>query len=162
MKIVDLRENTKSYQVKGALEKAIPLIPKELITGVRNIVLLDKDHYGKRNAGGRYVNIKGTNKSDIEMYFEHYEEIPKEIINNKVFLGLLTLNTLFHELYHHLIRFHKKKMKPKFEMEQRQADNYAGQQVRKIVMEIFPVNTNRDEYDQMKAMARKVNNFTEV
>jgi hypothetical protein len=104
VKIVDLRENTKSYEVEGALEKAMPLIPKELITGVRSIVLLDKDRYGKRNAGGRYVNIKGTNKSDIEIYFEHYEEIPKEIINNKVFLGLLTLNILFHELYHHLIR----------------------------------------------------------
>jgi hypothetical protein len=53
-------------------------------------------------------------------------------------------------------------MKPKFDMEQRQADNYAEQQVRKIMIEIFPVNTNKNEYDQMKAMVKRVNDLIQV
>jgi hypothetical protein len=106
------------------LREAIPHISDKNSPGIRKIVLLDKDYHGNRRAGARYVPIKGTNRADIEMYLNHYNDMPDKLKSNRIFIGFALLSTLFHELYHHIVRFHKKKDQPNFNMEQRRADNW--------------------------------------
>jgi hypothetical protein len=152
IEIEDHREQSSWVPAIEVLQKAIPYISDKNLPGIRKVVLLDNDYHGKKDAGARYVPIQGTNRADIEMYFNHYKDIPKEIASNKIIIGMLIVSTLFHELYHHMVRFHKTKEQPSFEKEQRRADNWGARRTKEIITKIYPQDEFRKEYKAFKAI----------
>jgi hypothetical protein len=143
MKIVDARKTTKHYEVVLFIDRALREIEPQLILGIRHVVLLDQDTYGKRDASGRYVSVAGTKWHDIEIYFKHFAEVPPDYAY-PVYIAAMTVRTLLHEIYHHKLAFHHHARHPRFSAEQNDATRWAEDQLERIFPKVF----EGEEYKQ--------------
>lgn len=145
VEIEDVRANSSWAPAVSILETFMPKIDPKYFVGIRKIVLLDKDyHRDKRvQATGRYIPIEGTRGGDIELYLEYLSELPDEAKNSRMYLTYRILKTLAHELYHHRVRGQRIERRPKFEQEQKRADQWAAKIVKPIFAEVFP----REKYE---------------
>jgi hypothetical protein len=149
MKIEDHRNHSSWVPAASILEEFIPRFDKRYFVGIKKVILLDYDYHKdkKRKAAARYVPVKGTKLANIEMYLGQYNDLPEEARRSRMFIAWNILLTLAHELYHHRIRGQRKRRKPKFTQEQKEADNWASKIVKPIFIKEYPPDPHRKEWN---------------
>lgn len=155
MKVEDRRKASFGVPVREIIVAATPHIDPGLCAGIRQIVLLDNDYHGSRNAAARYVPVAGTNRSDVEMYCSFFTTVPDSIKNNKIGWAFAVLSILLHELYHHRVRFQKLADQPSFDMEQRRADNWGMKQSFEVIKRMYPRENHAEEYNQLVKLVKE-------
>ena len=86
MKIDDKRCTSSWVPAVEILNEVIPFFREQNFAGIRRIVLLDQDYHKGSKALGRYCAVAGTNRADVELYFEWYNELPEELRESKLYL----------------------------------------------------------------------------
>ena len=155
MEIQDLRQSSSWVAAVSILEEFIPKFDPSHFIGIKKIVLLDNDYRNEKKepAAARYVQIKGTNFANIEIFLDRYSELPEEAKKSRMFLTWYLLKSVAHELYHHRIRGQKKIRRPNEKKEQRDADQWAEKTLGPIFVAVYPKNPHQKEWE---LIARKI------
>ena len=112
---------------------------------------MDTD-YRKDDAAGRYVPIRGTNRADIEMYFDWYTTFSPEALESALLLTYLVTNTLMHEIYHHIVRGQKRLKRPSGAVEEKDAAQWAKGAVGHVFRELYPRERFEPHWQQVLAV----------
>jgi len=124
MNIDDKRSTTSWVPAVDILNEALPHFRKQNFAGIRRVVLLDQDYHKGPEALGRYCPVKGTKQADVELYFEWYDELPEKVRSSRLYLTYMIIQTLMHEVYHHIVRGQHRLRQPKFKTEQAKASQW--------------------------------------
>jgi hypothetical protein len=152
MRIEDQRTETSWVPAISILEKFQPKLDQKHFIGIKKIILLDEDYHTNdifNKACGRYVKVPRTKFANIELYFDRFQHLPDAAKQNRQYLSFYILHTLLHELYHHRIRGQKKVRKPKFETEQKKANEWADSTLFPIFSECFPKERYENEWNEI-------------
>jgi len=143
--IEDLRRGAfASIPAKEILEQIVPLLRKDLLVGVRKIILVDNDYWKKRPAMARYIPVRGTKLADIEIYFDRITKVPKSLQFHRMYVTYTLTRSLAHEIYHHYVNGQRRVRKPKSKREEQTADDWGKQTAGYILTKLFP----GEEYSQ--------------
>ena len=156
MTIEDKREKCSVVPAVEILGQIVPSVPKNYLTGIRKILLLDEDYHGQGGALARYVAIQGTKAANIELYFDHYATAPEALQSNRIFLTLFLATALMHEIYHHLVRAQRRFRKPTNKLEEERAAQWSEEKAMKILLQIFPPDRYQEEFNQFKRMRDEI------
>jgi hypothetical protein len=149
--IEDLRRGEfASIPAKEILEQIVPLLRNDLLVGVRKIILLDHDYWGKRPAMARYVPVRGTKLADIEIYFDRFKKVPKSLHTHRMYVAYTLTRSLGHEVYHHYVSGQRRVRKPKFKREQQIADDWGKQTAEYILPRLFPGEESAQEWKRVQ------------
>ena len=151
MKIIDKREKWIAIPAVEILNKSIPIFRKENLLGIRRIILKDVfyDHK-KRMARGRYCPIASTNRADIEIYFEWYDEFPPELKKNDIYLHYMIIRIFLHEVYHHIVRGQKRIKKMKNSIEEENCFKWAHGGAQYALQKMFPPEEYKSKLTEIK------------
>jgi hypothetical protein len=149
VEIEDLRQDSSWVPAVSILEEFIPKFNPSHFIGIKKIVLLDKDyrHEKKEPAAARYVQIRGTNFANIEIFLGRYSNLPEEAKRSMMFLTWHLLKSVAHELYHHRIRGQKKIRRPNEKKEQRDADQWAEKTIGPMFVAAYPKDPYQKEWE---------------
>ncbi len=134
------------------LDKIIPHVSPEDSRGVRQIVLCDDDyheHKGGSRVRGRYLQVKGTNLADVEIYLGTFSTIPEPLKHEPIFLTYQLAIILMHELYHHSIQNQHRRKQPSFRKEEDDATHWAETQATTILYKIFPLSDFKSDHERI-------------
>jgi len=150
MKIVDQRVQSAQIPVTLLLEDLLKRIEPRHLTGIRRIILLDRDcRRRKKPSIARYVPIRGTRTAEIELYMEHLLELPDRARKNRIYLARYLLKALLHEIYHHRIRGLRTHRKPPDKKEEIDADRWASETMAEILSDRFGKEVFESEMKQI-------------
>ncbi|HZA53218.1 MAG TPA: hypothetical protein VE616_03125 [Candidatus Udaeobacter sp.] len=149
--IEDLRHGEfASIPAKEILDQIIPLLRTEIFRGVRKIVLLDQDYWGKRPAMARYIPVRGTKLADIEIYFDRFTKVPKPLQTHRMYVAYTLTRSLGHEIYHHYVNGQRRIRKPKAKREEQTADDWGKQMAGYILTKLFPGEEYTQEWKRVQ------------
>ena len=161
MDIEDLRKDSSWVPALSILEEFIPRFDPSHFAGIKKIVLLDSDYRKEKKepAAARYVQIRGTNFANIEIFLGRYSKLPEEAKKSRMFLTWHLLESLAHELYHHRIRGQRKIRQPNEKKEQRGADKWAEKTIAPLFLAVYPSDPYQKEW---QLIADKVKELREA
>jgi hypothetical protein len=148
VEIEDLRKDASWIPALSILEEFIPKFDPSHFIGIRKIVLLDKDYRNEKKepAAARYVQIKGTNFANIELFLDGYSGLPEEAKQSRMFLTWYLLKSVAHELYHHRIRGQRKVRQPNYKKEQKDADEWAEKTIGPLFLAVYRSDQYQKEW----------------
>ena len=161
MQIEDQRNETAWVPAISILEEFQPKLDQKYFIGIKKIILLDEDYHTNdifNKANGRYVKVPRTKFANIELYFDRFQDLPDEAKQNRQYLSFYILHTLLHELYHHRIRGQKKIRKPKFETEQKKANEWSDSILFPIFRKCFPGEKYKGEWEEIHKKVKEHRN----
>jgi len=149
MEIEDLRKDSSWIPAISILEEFIPKLDPAYFIGIKKIVLLDKDYRKEKKepASARYVKIQGTKFANVELYLNHFSNLPEEAKQSRMYFAWCLLTSLAHELYHHRVRGQRRIRQPKYKQEQRNADQWAHKTICPIFSQAFPKDPYEKEWN---------------
>jgi hypothetical protein len=149
MQIEDLRKDSSWMPAVSILEEFIPKLDPTYFAGIKKIILLDNDYHKEKKvtAAARYVPIRGTKLASLEFYLGHFSTLPEEAKQSRMYLTWRLLFSLAHELYHHRVRGQNRIRRPKFEREQKNADEWALKTINPIFAAVYPKDLYEKEWN---------------
>jgi hypothetical protein len=149
MEIEDLRKDSSWMPAVSIFEEFIPKLDPTYFAGIKKLILLDNDYHKNKKvtAAARYVPIRGTKFASIEFYLGHFSTLPEEAKQSRMYLTWRLLFSLAHELYHHRVRGQNKIRRPKFEQEQKNADEWVVKTINPIFAAVYPKDLYEKEWN---------------
>lgn len=97
----------------------------------------EKDDLIKSSAGHcvwtkvleRYCRVDETEQAEVESYFDCYQGIQEKAKTNWICFTYQIVRTLMHEIFHHLVRGQQHLRRPRLEIEETRAKEWADRMV---------------------------------
>lgn len=151
VEIDDRREEFRWIPAVEILRSVIAHIPEKNIAGIRKIILFDQDYKKDRGVtvGARYVPVSGAKTADVEIFFQWYSSLDKNLVKNKVYLTYTLSSSLIHELFHHSTNLLKINRKQSDEKDEARAEDFGDKGAKYIVNKIYPRDAYQQEYEEI-------------